>query len=261
FFLIVTISHLEGQNLSTHYSEVQRGARFEFGKNWRRFLSVLDEARIEQAIQSLKQNLAIEDLRGKRFLDIGSGSGLFSLAARRLGARVLSFDYYPGSVACTMELRRRYFPNDGEWTIEEASALDADYLRTLGQFDVVYSWGVLHHTGAMWQGLDLATLPVAEGGKLFIAIYNNQGRNTSYWIAIKALYNHHASLRPLLIITHAPYLFGLRFAIRALTGRLRLERGMSLWYDMLDWLGGYPFETATPSEIARFYEGRLFHLL
>src|SRR5213080_1694363 len=130
--------------MSTHAIEIARGERFEFGRNWSRFLALLDDARIARAEESLKQMLEVENLEGQSFLDIGSGSGLFSLAARRLGARVHSLDYDPQSVACTKELRRRYFNNDSEWRIEEGSALDADYLKSLGSFDVVYSWGVLH---------------------------------------------------------------------------------------------------------------------
>src|SRR5918911_286314 len=126
--------------------EVARGERFEFGRNWAKFLALLNEQRIADAENSLRQMLECEDLKGRSFLDIGSGSGLFSLAARRLGARVHSFDYDPHSVACTMELRRRFCPEDAAWTVETGSALDADYLKRLGRFDVVYSWGVLHHT-------------------------------------------------------------------------------------------------------------------
>src|SRR4029079_8864370 len=127
-------------------SEVARGERFEFGGNWASFLSVLDEERIGAAERGLQLMLEMTRLDGLRFLDIGSGSGLSSLAAKRLGARVHSFDYDPQSVACTTELRRRYFASSADWTIERGSALDADYLRRLGPFDIVYSWGVLHHT-------------------------------------------------------------------------------------------------------------------
>jgi 2-polyprenyl-3-methyl-5-hydroxy-6-metoxy-1,4-benzoquinol methylase len=136
-----------------HSTEVAQGNRFEFGANWALFLGLMNDERIDQAVESLKMMLGVSDLQGRRFLDAGSGSGLFSLAARKLGATVHSFDFDPASVACTKELKRRYFPDDGAWTIEEGSVLDQEYLLRLGQFDVVYSWGVLHHTGAMWQAL------------------------------------------------------------------------------------------------------------
>src|SRR5438093_4320793 len=141
--------YVRGTLADRHATEIARGQRFEFGRNWARFLSALDDRKIEAATHSLEKTLGVESLDGKRFLDIGSGSGLFSLAARRLGARVRSFDYDPRSVACAMELRRRYFATDRDWEIGEGSALDAEFLGSLGKFDVVYSWGVLHHTGAM----------------------------------------------------------------------------------------------------------------
>src|SRR6266496_6740116 len=126
----------------SHVIEISRGERFAFGKNWKSFLTNLDETRIAEAERSLREMLQLDDLLGKSFLDVGSGSGIFSLAARRLGARVHSFDYDPESVACTAELKRRYFSNDSNWTIEEGSVLDEEYMLSLGQFDVVYSWGV-----------------------------------------------------------------------------------------------------------------------
>src|ERR687892_737234 len=105
--------------------------RFEFGRNWALFLNLLDDSRIQHAQASLKEMLEVDTLEGRSFLDIGSGSGLFSLVARRLGARVHSFDYDPHSVGCTSELRRRFFPGDPHWTVEGASALDEKYLQSL----------------------------------------------------------------------------------------------------------------------------------
>lgn len=251
-----------------HAQEVAAGERFEFGKNWARFLNTLGEDRIRQAETSLQTMLGAGRLNGCSFLDLGCGSGLFSLAARRLGARVHSIDYDPQSVACAGELRRRYFPAGTDWQIEEGSALDRSYLESLGPFDVVYSWGVLHHTGAMWTALENAAIPVARGGRLFISIYNDQGPASRRWLAVKRLYNHlPAGLRFLLLLAVTVRLWWRRWVKDLL--RLRpfeswrragWERGMSAWYDAVDWVGGYPFEVAKPEEIFDFYHARGFQL-
>jgi 2-polyprenyl-6-hydroxyphenyl methylase/3-demethylubiquinone-9 3-methyltransferase len=257
--------------MSTHAIEIARGARFEFGKNWARFLGSLDESRIAQAEDSLRTMLETPDLEGKSFLDIGSGSGLFSLAARRLGARVHSFDYDPDSVACTRELKRRYFQGDEEWTIEEGSALDAEYLKSLGAFEVVYSWGVLHHTGNMWHALENAALPVARRGKLFIAIYNDQGSKSGRWEWIKKTYNNLPRFLkiPFAIAVSAPEeAKAILRSVVTLNPREYLRswtqydptRGMNRWRDIIDWVGGYPYEFARPEEVFEFYRARGFQL-
>src|SRR3954470_5069274 len=245
---------------SRHAEEVIRGERFEFGVNWQRFLDVLDDARIAEAERSLREMLGVTTLEGRRFLDIGSGSGLFSLAARRLGAeRVHSFDFDPSSVACTRELRRRYFDGDPRWTIEEGSALDEEFLSGLGRWDVVYSWGVLHHTGAMWRALELTQARVDEGGRLFISIYNDQGERSVVWRGVKRIYNSlPAGLpQPFTLLIAIPRMF-LGFGKAAALGRplsyirqwtdYKRTRGMSRWHDIVDWIGGSPLSGAKPEE-------------
>ena len=174
--------------MNDHAQEIISGERFDFGFNWTRFLTQLNDKRISDAERSLSKMLGVTNLKEKTFLDVGSGSGLFSLAARRLGAKVHSFDYDAQSVACTEELRRRYFFEDRNWTVERGSVLDAEYLSSLGQYDVVYSWGVLHHTGNMWKALDNVVLSVKSEGVLFIAIYNDQSWISSYWARIKKIF-------------------------------------------------------------------------
>ena len=251
-----------------HAEEIARGERFEFGENWRRFLRLLNAGRIAWAERSLQDMLECPALDGQTFLDAGSGSGLFSLAARRLGARVVSFDYDPASVACTAELKRRYHPGDPDWRVEQGSVLDTDFLSGLGEFAVVYSWGVLHHTGAMWQAMDHVAALVAPGGKLFIAIYNDQGNASKRWRYIKWLYNRAPkALRFVLLVAAGVHLFWRRtlkdFLLLRPFASWRTEsqgRGMSAWYDLKDWVGGYPFEVARPEAVLDFYRARGFAL-
>ncbi|HXP88259.1 MAG TPA: class I SAM-dependent methyltransferase [Bryobacteraceae bacterium] len=264
--------------MGIHAKEVEAGERFEFGRNWARFLSTLTESQIENATESLRVMLgcdrsptklaAYKPLEGRSFIDVGSGSGLFSLAARRLGAGVHSFDYDPHSVGCTKELRRRYFPDDPQWVVEEGSALDPAYLASLGRFDVVYSWGVLHHTGSMWEALGNVAPLVAPGGQLVIAIYNDQGTPSHRWKTVKRLYNRTPPALRFLIsfpvfvkqywrpIVKDFLLLRPFHCIRNYDKR----RGMTAWSDLVDWVGGYPFEVAKPAELFDFYRVRGFQL-
>jgi 2-polyprenyl-6-hydroxyphenyl methylase/3-demethylubiquinone-9 3-methyltransferase len=254
-------------------AEVESGRRFQFGKNWQHFLLVINDERVTLAENSLRKLLGQTRFDGRSFLDVGSGSGLFSLAARRLGARVHSFDYDPQSVACTKELRRRYFGHDANWTIEEASVLDRDFLGRLGEYDIVYSWGVLHHTGAMWSALENVKPLVRMGGQLYIAIYNDLGAITQRWHAIKRRYN---ALPPTLrmpfatafiVVSESRTLLAhvrnrdLKGYVRTWTDYQKLStRGMSRWHDWLDWIGGYPYEFASLEAIVDAFDKDGFRL-
>jgi 2-polyprenyl-6-hydroxyphenyl methylase/3-demethylubiquinone-9 3-methyltransferase len=243
-----------------HCQELAKRMRFEFGRNWAGFIKILNVERITQAEKSLITLLEADNLKGKLFLDIGSGSGLFSLAARRMGAKVRSFDYDSLSVACARELKRRYCADDPEWIIEEGSILNEEFVKSLGRFDVVYSWGVLHHTGDMWQALfNSASLVKPEKGILAIAIYNHHWTSI-IWKQIKKLYN----LSPHLIRWCLNYFFCVFFYVlgwlKMRKNPLEKERGMDFWHDVIDWLGGYPYEYAKIEDVINFVEALGFRI-
>ena len=251
--------------------------RFAFGENWKSFLQTLDEDRIAEACRSLATLLSLgapeqQPLDGKTFLDIGSGSGLFSLAAYRMGAQVVSIDFDPQCVACTEQLRECERADVSRWRIDQGSVLDDSMMDSLGEFDLVYSWGVLHHTGEMNRAIEAATDRVADSGVLAIAIYNDQGGGSRRWLAIKKTYHRLPNaLRPLWVTLVASW-YETKFALARLTRgknplpfsdwkRKKLDRGMSAWHDWVDWIGGLPFEVAKPEDVIVPLAGKGFHLV
>ena len=245
--------------------EISAGDRFEFGRNWQSFLSVLNDERIANAERATTEMMGIHDLTGYRFLDVGSGSGLFSLVARRLNAEVHSFDFDPQSVACTRKLKSQHFPGDGGWVIQRGSILDGVFMESLGLFDIVYAWGVLHHTADLWEALDQAASRTKKGGLLFVAIYNDQGWKSDAWRKVKRTYCSGRLGRALILSIWIPYMF-----LRTLAGSVvrkrnvfaayKDNRGMSIIHDWYDWLGGYPFETASVEDVFHFLRKRHFSL-
>ncbi|MEU5381595.1 MULTISPECIES: class I SAM-dependent methyltransferase [unclassified Streptomyces] len=251
-------------------TEISEGRRFAFGQNWLRFGQLINEERVALARKSLESALRITDLTGRTFLDVGCGSGLFSLAALRMGARVRSFDYDPDSVKAAEEVRREFAP-DSEWSISRGSILDASFVKELGRADIVYSWGVLHHTGALWGAMEAACGLVAPGGTLYVSIYNDQGVESRLWTSVKRRYNMSGTVGRRLLLTgsrlylykHYPVRAALEVAKRmrgTSSGPARRARGMSRKHDLVDWVGGYPFEVATPEEVFTFCRERGFEL-
>jgi 2-polyprenyl-6-hydroxyphenyl methylase/3-demethylubiquinone-9 3-methyltransferase len=239
--------------------------RFAFGRNWQRYVATVGERELAAAEDSLRRFLDGVEPRQSSFLDIGCGSGLMSAAAHRLGfAKVVSFDYDADSVDATQALRGSA-SSPSNWTVLQGSVLDDGFMARLGRFDVVYSWGVLHHTGQMWSAIDRALAAVAPGGRAFVALYNDQGWISGYWKAVKRLYiRSPAPVRALIAAFYYVYfgvglfvadLLRLRNPLRRYSGD---RRGMKFRYDVIDWVGGYPFEVARPDEVERHARTRGF---
>ena len=223
---------------------------FAFGSNWQRYVAhYLTPERVEEAKRSLADLAG--PLENRSFLDIGAGSGLFSLAAYQLGARpVVSFDVDPQSVASCRNLRAGV---EG-WTVEQASILDPSL--DVEPAEVVYSWGVLHHTGDMWTAIQNAARLVGPGGLFVIALYNaghSRLLTVERWRAIKRFYNRlprlgKRAMEGLYLLYHAQG----ALRRRSLREVFHRGRGMDVRTDISDWLGGYPYEAATVDEVTDF---------
>jgi 2-polyprenyl-6-hydroxyphenyl methylase/3-demethylubiquinone-9 3-methyltransferase len=228
---------------------------FDFGKNWQAFSADhVDERRIAVAARSLQALLGREDLAGAAVLDVGCGSGIFAVAAHRIGAgRVLGVDINPRSIDASEQNLARLSP-DAPVTFRQVSALDRAAMDGLGQFDLVYAWGSLHHTGSMREAIINTTRLVAPGGMLVLAIYNRH-ITSPVWRAVKWLYNGVPPIfQRLMAIAFAGVIYLAKLAVTR-RNPLEKERGMDFWYDVIDWVGGYPYEYASPAEVERFVAG------
>lgn len=236
--------------------------RYEFGKNWAEFVErKLDDKIIADSMEHMRRFLKRDTLEGATFTDIGCGSGIHSLAAIRLGAsRVVAFDYDQNSVATSRKVRDWAGIDDARWSITQGSVLDSAFMSSLPKSDLVYSWGVLHHTGEMWNAIRNASVPMAPEGEFYIALYSSDNYldpTPAFWVRLKKAYNTAKPLTRKLIELKFVYWTKIRPEIEA--GRPAMsqletygKRGMTAITDAKDWLGGYPMEFAGYHETVDF---------
>jgi SAM-dependent methyltransferase len=244
--------------------------RFEFGRNWRKFV----EGHYSQEVVDISKShiltfLKRPDLNGLQVIDIGCGSGLHSMAMFQAGAASIhSFDYDPDSVAATQFLHEKA-GSPAAWTFQQGSVLDDALMASLPTYDLVYSWGVLHHTGDVWKAIDLAASRVAAGGLFYIALYSADVQKDpppEFWLDVKQRYVSAGwwQRRRMdwwyvwrFMMGRNPALFPLVFWRMYTHSRIR---GMNLFTDIRDWLGGWPMQFVWDAEAVTFVEDRGFRL-
>lgn len=243
------------------------GLRFGFGRNWEKFIKKhFSEERVEISRKHLLNFLQVDNLQGMFFLDVGCGSGLHSLAALRAGAsKIVSFDFDPKCVETTQKVKE-LSGNVPHWTVFQGSALDREFLAGIEPADIVYSWGVLHHTGAMWEALENTARLMRDNSFLYVALYTYDlfvNPPAEYWLDVKQRYNRGSLLtkRQLELWYLWNFVLGRRW--RSLLGVAKRisshkqSRGMAFYTDIKDWLGGWPMEFAKIEDVKSFCSEKL----
>lgn len=231
--------------------------RFSFGKNWLGFSSVQTQRNLESAKNDLELWLG-SVINGRTVIDIGSGSGLHSLAFWNLGAKyVVSFDFDEESVKAT----KKCWIEAGcpeNWIVLEGDILSDAFVNSLGRFDIVYSWGVLHHTGEMWRAINNAFSLARENSLIWLSLYQDE-KNYERDLKMKINFNRSTWFGKKHMVFHA--------LIKQLRSRRRKGqslkfwkdvrgRGMSTYFDLVDWIGGYPYEVTSPEKLIDYVKAR-----
>ena len=227
----------------------KKNISFNFGENWQDFSkNSLDEDRFKTAVASLEQLIGLDNIKDRSFLDIGCGSGIFSISASLLGTKkVMGLDISKESVAASRTNKDKFAPQN-DITFFHTSIFD-DEVSKLGLFDIVYSWGVLHHTGNMDEAINRASQCVKAGGLFVIAIYNKHW-SSGLWKQIKWFYNAMPKLIQKLMIWVFYMVIALaKMIVTRKNPFTKKKRGMSFYHDVVDWVGGYPYEYAGKEDI------------
>ena len=186
---------------------------------------------LEGVIKHL-QHIYPDGLEGKTVLDGGCGSGMVSVAFATLGADVTGVDVTRQCVENGRKNAQRFGV--------ECRFIQAD-LVTLSlddQFDIIYTWGVLHHTPDAEASFHSLATHLKEDGDIIIAVYLRTPLS-GFWNSIRVFYQRSPSmLKTVTRKTTAALLAGVDMAKRLVGGRQRyMMRGTSNEEIVNDWFG------------------------
>jgi 2-polyprenyl-3-methyl-5-hydroxy-6-metoxy-1,4-benzoquinol methylase len=242
---------------------VAEDTKFSFGRNWKEFIEInFSEERVNVSKKHILSFLKLNDLQGKYILDIGCGSGLSSLAMFKSGIeKLVSFDLDPEAVQTTLKLKE-LSGNPSNWEVFQGSILDEQVINKIIPADIVYSWGVLHHTGKMWEAVENASKLIKPGGLFYLALYTTNS-DSDHWLKVKKIYNS-ISEEEKVWMQHWYIVNYTTLPVRLSGGdptpiieQYKKNRGMDFFIDIKDWLGGYPFEHASIEEVKAFVKNKL----
>lgn len=231
---------------------------FSFGQNWLEYnQNWLTEEKLNQAKEHFDKLCGGIDFTNKKFLDVGFGQGLTLFLASQKQAQCQGIDIDPKNITAFEVAKKKLGSvekNLAPIQVQVASILDAQFVTQNHEaFDIVYAWGSLHHTGQMYPALKNCLSLLKPGGYFVCAIYNRHW-SSGTWHWIKKNYNRSPHwLKKLAIGLLIPPIFLAKWLV-TFKNPLKMKRGMSFYYDVIDWVGGYPYEYASAEEMFAFFK-------
>ena len=227
---------------------------FKFGENWKNFSNLIDNNRLKEAVTSLKKLTNKKSLNNLSFLDIGCGSGLSSLAAIQLNCKkIYAIDQDEQSIKTTKKVLQK-----SRFKKVKVEKKDLFTLNEKEKFNIVYSWGVLHHTGNMLEAIKKSTKMVSKNGILILALYKKT-KLCNLWKIEKYIYKSSPKVIQNFIKNLFIFLFKLAMILKRKNfsnyiNDYKTKRGMDFYHDVHDWLGGYPYESISIEEISKIMD-------
>lgn len=109
---------------------------------------------------------------GKKVLDLGCGGGRWSFGLASLGAEITAVDVNKSALRSTEEALKPFSSKKHRFILSQIETLDA--VLPNDNFDLVWSWGVIHHCSSFTKALRTAGNYVKDGGLLYLYLYGRE---------------------------------------------------------------------------------------
>jgi SAM-dependent methyltransferase len=160
------------QSFDYQWKHLPGGDNLLSDRNWRENVDkfILDELQMTR-----------EQIRGKRVLDAGCGQGRWSYGFIKLGATVRGIDTSVSAIKYANEHLKRTTPPARFCVLNVLDERQLSKVFNNAEFDIIWCWGVLHHTGDPEKGFDNLVKLLKPGGTIHLYLYGKKSFVNKFW--------------------------------------------------------------------------------